>query len=84
MGWFSRFSNPFAALFARSDRMDRLSAYVIREHRAGRSLADILDDPFIRNRTNDLDRERLLDNPELVRALGDDTIAEARSQSPTR
>jgi hypothetical protein len=84
VGWFSRFTNPFAALFARSDRMDRLSAYVIREHRRGRDLADILEDPFIRNRTNEFDRERLLDNPEVVRALGEDTISAARGGTPTR
>jgi hypothetical protein len=72
--------NPFASLFQRSDRLDRLSAYVIREHRRGRSLAEILDDPYIRNRTNEYERNRLLDNPEVVRALGETAVAEARGR----
>ena len=67
-------------LFARSDRPDRLTTYVIREHGRGRSLAEILEDPYIRNRTTPQERERLLDNPDVVRALGEDAIASARAQ----
>ena len=39
-----RFSSP-----ARRQE-DRLAAYVIREHDRGRSLEEILDDPYVLNR----------------------------------
>jgi hypothetical protein len=72
------FRNPFAALFSRSDQLDRLAAYVIREHRRGRPLAKILEDPYIRNRSTPEQRDRLLDNPEVIRALGEDVVTEAK------
>jgi hypothetical protein len=62
--------NPFAFLFTRSSGEDRIAAYVIREHERGRPLTEILDDPYIKNRTTPQERERLLDRPEVVRALG--------------
>jgi hypothetical protein len=72
------FRNPFAALFSRSDQLDRLAAYVIREHRRGRPLAKILEDPYIRNRSTPEQRDRLLDNPQVIRALGEDVVAEVK------
>lgn len=72
------FRNAFGSIFARSDQLDRLSTYVIREHHRGRSLQEILDDPYIRNRTTPQERERLLDKPEVIRALGEDTVEAAR------
>ena len=79
MGRLSQiFRNPFAALFSRSDQLDRLAAYVIREHRRGRPLAKILEDPYIRNRSTPQQRDRLLDNPEVIRALGEDVVAEVK------
>lgn len=68
-------------LFARSDGLDRLSTYVIREHERGRSLDEILDDPYVRNRSTPEERARLLDKPEVIRALGEDTVSRARTQS---
>ena len=38
---------------------DALSAYVVREHKQGRSLEDILDDPYLKNRATDEQRLRL-------------------------
>jgi hypothetical protein len=72
------FRNPFAALFSRSDQVDRLAAYVIREHSRGRPLAEILDDPYIRNRSTPEQRARILDSPDVIRALGESTIEEAK------
>ena len=63
--------NPFSFLFARSSQEDRLAAYVIREHERGRPLDDILDDPYVRNRASADEVRRLLDRPEVVRALGE-------------
>jgi hemerythrin-like domain-containing protein len=74
------FRNPFSFLFARSRNEERMVAYVVREHQQGRSLAEILEDPYVRNRTSEQERARLLDNPELIRALGKDVAESARSQ----
>ena len=70
--------NPFSFLFAGSQKDERIAAYVIREHERGRPLSEILDDPYVRNRLAPKERERLLDRPELIRALGDDVVAAAR------
>jgi hypothetical protein len=72
------FRNPFAFLFERSSQEDRLAAYVIREHNRGRKLAEILQDRYIVNRTSPSQLQRLLDNPDLVRALGNDTLEAVR------
>jgi hypothetical protein len=67
--------NPFSFLFARSSQEERLSAYVIREHDRGRPLAEILDDPYVRNRANPQEIARLLDRPEVIHALGSSVVA---------
>ena len=72
--------NPFSFLFARSGQENRVAAYVIREHERGRPLDEILEDAYIRNRTTPQERERLLDQPEIVRAIGDDVIASTRAE----
>ena len=70
--------NPFSFLGARSSGEDRIAAYVIREHERGRALGEILDDPYIKNRTTPNERARLLDRPEVIRALGQDTVEAAK------
>jgi hypothetical protein len=79
----SIFRNPFSFLFSRSSQEERLAAYVIREHDRGRSLDEILNDRYLMNRTTPQQRARLLDRPEIVRAIGDDTIADARRAMST-
>ena len=79
MGRLSQFfRNPFAFLFERSSQEDRLAAYVIREHNRGRPLEEILQDRYIVNRCTPSQLQRLLDNPDLIRALGNDTIEAVR------
>jgi hypothetical protein len=56
---------------------EALAAYVVREHRSGRSLEEILDDPYLKNRASDEQRLRLLERPEVIRAVGEDTAAMA-------
>ena len=51
---------------------------MIREHHHGRPLAEILDDPYVVNRCSREQINRLLERPEVVHALGNDTIAAAR------
>jgi hypothetical protein len=78
VGAISRFFRGiFSFLGARSSEGDRIAAYVIREHDRGRTVADILDDPYVRNRCSPAELERLLDRPDLIEAIGND-MAEAR------
>jgi len=75
--------NPLAFLFAPSRREKYLAHYVIREHARGRSLEDILDDAYVRNRSTPEQRLRLLEDDEVVSALGEQAIAELRNTSLT-
>jgi len=65
-------------LFAPTRRSQYLEQYVLREYERGRPFDEILDDPYVRNRSTPEERARLLDRPELVAAIGDQTLAEMR------
>ena len=81
---FSSFlRNPFSFLFARPSQEDRIAAYIVREHDRGRSLDEILNDPYVRNRCTPSEQARLLDRPELIRALGEDAVSDTRSRLAT-
>ena len=73
--------NPFSFLFAKSSLEERLAAYVIREHDRGRSLDEVLEDRYLVNRTTPSQRQRLLDRPEVIRAIGDDAIESAKTSA---
>ena len=73
------FRNPFSFFGTRSAKEERLAAYVIREHDRGRPLAEILEDPYIRNRATEQERARILDRPEVVRAIGEDVVESLKS-----
>ena len=64
-------------MFTPKGAEDRVAAYVIREHGRGRTLDDILDDPYVVNRLSEQEVARVLERPEVVKAIGDD-MAEAR------
>ena len=82
MGGLARFFRGlFSFLGARSSQEERVAAYVIREHDRGRTMADILDDPYVRNRATPQELARLFDRPDVIEAVGGD-IAEARAQLP--
>ena len=72
----SRWRNPFSFLFAGKQSEKQVAAYVVREHRRGRSLNDILDDPYVRNRCSEQDVARVLESPEVIHELGSDIVAE--------
>lgn len=79
-GFFSRLFGKREKTEAGRGSMSKeesLAAYVVREHRSGRSLEDILDDPYLKNRATDEQRLRLLERPEVIRAVGEDTAAMA-------
>ena len=70
--------SPFSFLFARSSMEERVVAYVIREHGRGRGLGEILEDRYVQNRLSPRQRLRMLDRPELIQALGDETVEDTR------
>jgi len=72
--------SPFSFLFAGTSNEERLAAYIIREHGSGRDLDEILEDPYIRNRCTPEQTARLLERPDVIKAVGDD-LAEAAKQT---
>ena len=70
--------SPFSFLFARSSMEERGASYVIREHGRGRGLTEILEDRYVQNRLTPQQQLRLLDRPELIQALGDETVEDSR------
>jgi hypothetical protein len=76
--------NPFSFLFARSSKEEQVVAYITREHRRGRRLSDILEDRYVQNRLTRQQQLRLLERPEVVKALGEQDIDAARETLATR
>ena len=76
--------NPFSFLFTRSSAEEQVVAYLTREHRRGRDVADILTDRYVQNRLSSDQQARLLDRPELIRVLGEQDVAAARELFRTR
>jgi hypothetical protein len=74
-----RFRGPFRSLFGTSRREHYLERYVLREHRKGRPLAEILDDPYIRAWSTQEERARLLERPSVVAAIGEQALADLRT-----
>lgn len=48
----------------------RLIEYVVRQLRGGRDLAQVLEDPYVTNRSTIMDRRALLEEPEVIDAAG--------------
>jgi hypothetical protein len=55
---------------------ERIVEYVIREVRNGRKLADVLQDPYVKNRLNEEKVAHVLENPEIAAAI-EEQIANA-------
>jgi hypothetical protein len=72
--------SPFSFLFTRSSAEERVAAYVIREHGRNRELGEILEDRYVQNRLTPQQVRRLLDRPEIIHALGDETVEETRRE----
>jgi hypothetical protein len=73
------FRNPFSFMTTRSQNEERLAAYIIREHGRGRSLEEILDDPYIRNHAEGQVLGRVFERPEVIHALGEAAVREAQT-----
>jgi hypothetical protein len=63
---------PLTFLFSRRQSEELAAEHVIREHHIGRVLSDILHDPYITDRCGSAEIRRLLDHPEIVRAVAED------------
>jgi hypothetical protein len=70
----------FSFLSSRSQGEERIAQYVIREHHRGRPLAEVLQDHYVTNRCTPEQIRRLLDRPDVVHALGDDLVSDAKAQ----
>jgi hypothetical protein len=71
----------FSFLSSRSQGEERIVQYVIREHHRGRPLAKILQDHYVTNRCTPEQVRRLLDRPDVVHAVGDDDVADAKAHA---
>ncbi len=79
MPWYDSLRDTFSFLFTRPRREQAVVQYVLREHHRGRSLTEILQDNYVTNRCSTDEIDRLLENPELVHALGEDIVSSARA-----
>jgi hypothetical protein len=67
------------SFFFKPRKEDEIAEYVIREHHRGRALDEILKDPRVTSTLAKEQIDRLLDRPEIVHAVGEDTIAAHRA-----
>jgi len=74
-----RLRNPFRSLFGATRREQYLERYVLREYRKGRSLAEILEDPYMLAWSTPEERARLLERPNVVAAIGEHAVADLRA-----
>ena len=63
-----------------SAKHKRLIEFVVRQLHAGRDLADVLDDPYVVNRSGVVDRRALLEEPEVIEAASDAALADMRAK----
>jgi hypothetical protein len=62
-----------------SAKHKRLIDYVVRQLGSGRDLRVVLEDPYVTNRIDPVDRLALLEEPEVVQAASDDVLAQLRA-----
>jgi hypothetical protein len=70
--------NPFSGLAPGTTRSEELIAYVAREHARGRTVRDVLADAYLAGKVTPRQRDLLLDEPLLIRALIRDYEARGR------
>lgn len=71
--------NPLKALFGQTRREQYVERYILREHARRRPLAEILEDPYVRAWSTPEERARLFQRPNVVAAMGEQTIADLRA-----
>ncbi len=58
----------------------RLVEYVVAELEQGRTLTEAIEDPYVTNRLSPVQRRALVEEPEIVRAAGDEALDDLRAQ----
>jgi hypothetical protein len=48
---------------------ERVLHYIVRELHQGRNINVVLNDPYVRNRVNEAQLDKVLDNPEILKAI---------------
>jgi hypothetical protein len=75
MGIREALAGVFSFLGSGSQKEDRAAQNVIREHHAGRPLAEIVEDHYVTNNLSPEQIRRLLERQDVIHAVGADTIA---------
>jgi hypothetical protein len=74
--------SPYFFLGARPFREARLGSYIVREHRRGRALEEILDDPYLRRYGSESLIWKVLSRPDTIAALKADVLAAIEDDKP--
>jgi len=72
--WGDSFRSLFSFLWTSSRRENAVAQYVVREHHRGRSVSEIVEDPYVRNRVSPEQVKRILGRPEVLHAIGTDPV----------
>ena len=74
MTWGDSFRSVFSFLWTSSRRENAVAQHVVREHHRGRSVSEIVEDPYVRNRVSSEQVKRILERPEVLHAIGGDPV----------
>lgn len=75
MGLRNVIAGVFSFLGSSPKNEERMAQYLIREHRLGRPLAEIVQDHYVTNRCTPVQIARLLEREDVISAVGADTVA---------
>jgi hypothetical protein len=72
--------SAFSFLSSRTQAEERVAQYVIREHARGRPLSEVIQDHYVTNRLSPEQIKRLLDRPDVLHALGESLVNQAKTK----
>jgi hypothetical protein len=72
--------SAFSFLSSRTQAEERVAQYVIREHARGRPHSEVIQDHYVTNRLSPEQIKRLLDRPDVLHALGESLVNEAKTK----
>jgi hypothetical protein len=79
LGLVDAIKGAFSFLSSRTQSEERVAQYVIREHARGRPLSEVIEDHYVTNRLTAEQIKRLLDRPDVLHALGESLVNEAKT-----
>jgi hypothetical protein len=80
LGLVDAIKGAFSFLSSRTQAEERVAQYVIREHARGRPLSEVIQDHYVTNRLSPEQIKRLLDRPDVLHALGESLVNEAKTK----